>query len=79
MKVVVADASPLNYLVLIGEVDLLQRLYGEVMVPDVVASELRDPSAPPVVVQWASSLPSWIDVQPSPFFSLKLSRSPCCC
>ena len=29
MKVVVADTSPLNYLILIGEVDLLRRRFGE--------------------------------------------------
>jgi predicted nucleic acid-binding protein len=34
MKAVVADTSPLNYLVLIGEVDLLAQLYGEVLVPE---------------------------------------------
>ena len=51
MKVVVADTSPLNYLVLIGEVDLLARLYGEVLIPDVVARELSDSEAPEAVVK----------------------------
>lgn len=40
MKVVVADTSPLNYLVLIGQVDVLSQLYGEVLIPDIVAQEL---------------------------------------
>jgi predicted nucleic acid-binding protein len=52
--------------VLIGEVDLLPRLYGEVLIPDVVARELSDSEAPPAVAKWASRLPSWIDVRPTP-------------
>ena len=34
--IVIADTSPLNYLVLIGEVDLLRRLYRQVMIPEAV-------------------------------------------
>jgi predicted nucleic acid-binding protein len=44
MKVIIADTSPLNYLVLVGEVDVLARLYGEVLIPDVVAAELSSAS-----------------------------------
>ncbi len=33
MTVVVADSSPLNYLTLIGSVDVLHRLYVAVVVP----------------------------------------------
>jgi predicted nucleic acid-binding protein len=74
MKVVIADTSPLNYLVLIGKVDLLARLYGEVLIPDVVARELGDPEAPPAVVQWASHLPPWVDVRPTPVSAEPLER-----
>jgi predicted nucleic acid-binding protein len=42
MTVVVADTSPLNYLVLIDAVDILPRLYGSVTIPDIVLSELSD-------------------------------------
>lgn len=59
MTVVIADTSPLNYLILIGEVDLLAGLFRKVLIPDVVVSELRDSGAPPVVAEWASHLPSW--------------------
>jgi predicted nucleic acid-binding protein len=73
MKVVVADTSPLNYLLLIGELDLLLRLYGEVLIPDVVASELSDPDAPALVSAWASHMPSWIEVRPTPASNEKLT------
>ena len=47
MTVVVADSSPLNYLTLIGSVDLLRQLYGRIPVPREVADELTHPGAPP--------------------------------
>jgi predicted nucleic acid-binding protein len=34
--IVIADTSPLNYLVLIGEADILQRLYGRAVIPEAV-------------------------------------------
>src|SRR5579859_5165449 len=74
MKVVVADTSPLNYLILIGEVDVLQRLYGDVLVPDVVVQELRDFGAPPQVSRWTAHLPPWIKVQPAPVSAERLER-----
>jgi predicted nucleic acid-binding protein len=74
MTVVVADTSPLNYLILIGEVDLLPRLYRQVLIPDIVASELRDPGAPPLVADWTSHLPPWIEVRPTPESSERLDR-----
>jgi hypothetical protein len=46
MKAVIADTSPLNYLILIGEVEVLAQLYGEVLIPDVVLAELTDSEAP---------------------------------
>lgn len=39
--IVVADTGPLNYLVQIEVVDVLQSLYKHVVVPKTVAEELR--------------------------------------
>jgi predicted nucleic acid-binding protein len=61
--IVVADASPLNYLVLIGHADVLHGLYGRVVMPAGVASELRDPRSPGAVRTWASAPPEWVDVR----------------
>ena len=44
--IVVADASPLNYLVLIDQIDLLPVLYQKVLIPEAVFAELRRPRAP---------------------------------
>jgi len=74
VKVVIADTSPLNYLILIGEVELLPHLFGEILVPDVVASELGDPEAPRLVRSWASYPPSWLGIRPTPASSELLER-----
>ena len=55
MTVVVADTSPLNYLVLIGEIGILPRLYGRVLIPAEVFDELTESGTPPEVVVWAAS------------------------
>jgi predicted nucleic acid-binding protein len=57
---VVADATPLHYLILIGEVELLRQLYGTIAVPSAVLSELSTLRTPPEVRAWVNSLPSWI-------------------
>lgn len=59
---------------MIEEIDLLRRLYGEVLIPDVVASELRNPNAPSRVAKWASQLPSWIHIRPTPASSERLEK-----
>lgn len=63
MTVVIAENSPLNYLTLIGSVDVLHRLYGTVIVPQQIITELTDPAAPHEVRVWALNLPDWIDVR----------------
>jgi len=61
--IAVVDASPLCYLVLIGEIDLLPQLFSQVMVPHAVILELLHEDAPEVVRNWASNLPMWISVE----------------
>ncbi|HME08438.1 MAG TPA: DUF3368 domain-containing protein [Bryobacteraceae bacterium] len=66
---VVADTSPLNYLVLIGCVDILPQLHQKVLIPSAVRRELLSVSAPPEVRAWASNLPDWVEeIDPSPEF-----------
>jgi predicted nucleic acid-binding protein len=60
--VVVADTTPLNYLVLIEQVEVLHRLFGEVMIPEAVLTELRHPKAPAAVAAWLQNLPNWLRV-----------------
>jgi predicted nucleic acid-binding protein len=60
---VVADTSPLCYLVLIGRLDLLKQVFGQVAIPPAVIVELGDPEAPDSVRELAASLPPWIRVE----------------
>lgn len=64
--IAVVDASPLCYLVLIGEIDLLPQLFSRVMVPQTVIFELLHEDTPEAVRNWASNLPVWISVEDTP-------------
>lgn len=63
MTVVVADTSPVNYLVLIGQIEVLSRLYGKVFIPPEVLAELVDSGAPIEVMEWTRSRPHWLEVR----------------
>jgi predicted nucleic acid-binding protein len=58
--IIVADTSPLNYLILIGNVDVLPTLFGEVTIPAAVLRELNEPKAPAEVRDWLASPPPWL-------------------
>jgi len=47
---VVADSSPLHYLILLDQAELLPRLFGNVLIPDAVAAELCVTASPRKVV-----------------------------
>jgi predicted nucleic acid-binding protein len=71
--VVVADTSPINYLVLIKQIDLLPRLYKRILIPPAVLAELKHPLAPTLVREWACDTPKWTEVL-SPKHSLTLAQ-----
>ncbi len=57
--IAVADTSPLCYLILIGEIELLPRLFAHVLLPEAVRAELLHADAPAAVRAWASKLPTF--------------------
>lgn len=61
--IVLSDTSPLNYLVLIGHVDVLPALFGEVVLPAPVRDELLHPASPDVVRQWLAVPPAWLSIR----------------
>ncbi|HTB85293.1 MAG TPA: hypothetical protein VK742_16725 [Candidatus Sulfotelmatobacter sp.] len=63
---IVSNTSPLCYLVLIGHVEILLKLHGEIHTTQTVMEELRHPAAPPVVRQWAMTPPPWLKIHPVP-------------
>ena len=60
---IVADTSPLNYLILIGTVEVLPKLYGRVLIPEQVRDELLDPHTPLAVRLWFAAMPQWLEVK----------------
>jgi predicted nucleic acid-binding protein len=44
--IVIADTSPLHYLILVGEVELLPKLFQQVLIPREVAEELSHKGHP---------------------------------
>jgi predicted nucleic acid-binding protein len=65
VRLVIADTSPINYLLLIGHIDILPALFGKVILPTAVWDELKHPKAPLVVRSWVAAPPPWVDVRPS--------------
>ena len=58
--VVVADSSPINYLLLIDVIQILPELFEGIFIPDAVFRELQSAATPPKVAAWMSSPPSWL-------------------
>jgi len=61
--IVVADTSPINYLILIGEIEILTKIYGKVIVPLAVREELVRSTAPEAVRNWMAKLPGWLELR----------------
>jgi predicted nucleic acid-binding protein len=61
--IVIADTSPINYLVWIGEIDVLPKIYGRILIPPAVFQELRAAGAPDAVRQWIAQPPDWLEVR----------------
>jgi predicted nucleic acid-binding protein len=60
---VIADTSPLQYAVEIDIADTLFMLYGRIVVPVAVASEMRHPGAPLLLRRWVEDNQNGIQVQ----------------
>ncbi|SPF46418.1 conserved hypothetical protein [Candidatus Sulfopaludibacter sp. SbA4] len=61
--IVIADTTPINYLILIQEIDVLASLYGRVIIPTAVYEELKCTVAPPLVRNWIERPPKWLEVR----------------
>jgi predicted nucleic acid-binding protein len=61
--IVVADTTPLQYLILIQYEHVLPALYGRVVVPPAVVSELSHDETPAPVRDWLKNAPAWLEVR----------------
>jgi predicted nucleic acid-binding protein len=63
MSVIISNTTPINYLVLIDQIDVLRHLYACIMIPQAVFGELQDEGTPGKVKAWVASHPAWPDVR----------------
>jgi predicted nucleic acid-binding protein len=66
MRVVVADATPLHYLILIDAIQVLPRLFEKIHVPIEVRDELIREATPLLVRTWMEQPPQWLEVLSAP-------------
>lgn len=61
--IVISDASPLHYLILIGQEQLLLQMFGRVIVPTAVLRELQRDAAPQAVKASVGYSPKWLEAR----------------
>src|ERR1039458_2590204 len=62
-RIVVADAGPLHYLVLIDCAGILENLFDQVLIPYAVRDELLQFNTPETVKAWIRRPPAWLKVE----------------
>ena len=63
MQLIVTDIGPVNYLILIGHIDILPAMFKKVLLPTAVRDELSDADTPEPVRNWMESPPAWVEVR----------------
>ncbi len=76
---VVSNTSPLRYLIAVDRADLIESIFGQVLIPRGVEVEITHPSAPAAVRHWMAQEPTWIEVRdllqsPQPALIQRLDR-----
>lgn len=61
--IVIADTSPINYLIVIGEIDILPILFEDVIIPQAVFDELSHEKASIIVNDFIANKPPWLKVE----------------
>lgn len=61
--IVIADTSPLHYFILLKHAEVLRNLYGRVIIPGAVVSELKAEKTPSAVKLWIMNPPEWLEVR----------------
>ena len=61
--IIVSDTTPFRYLIEIEAVEILEKLFGQVIIPEKVFTELQSESTPEKVKKWIQSAPAWVEVR----------------
>ena len=75
MRLVIADTGPVNYMILIGHIDVLPALFEKVILPAIVRDELKHRKAPPAVQGWIADPPPWVEVRQTAHFDASRNAS----
>jgi predicted nucleic acid-binding protein len=62
VRLVIADTSPVSYLIQIGAIDVLPALFERIALPQAVQAELLSPRAPSPVRKWIAAAPVWLEI-----------------
>lgn len=62
MRSVIADTGPINYLIQIGHIEILPRMFERVVLPSAVQTELSNSLAPLPVRRWIATPPAWLEI-----------------
>jgi len=63
VRLVIADTGPINYMLLIGHIEILPALFERVTLPTAVKEELSHPGAPALVRDWILAPPPWVEIR----------------
>lgn len=61
--IIISDTSPINYLVLISQQEILHLLFGRITLPEAVLRELQAAATPPTVRAWIATRPAWLEIK----------------
>ncbi len=64
--IVVCDTSPLCYLLLIEQIQILPQLFRQITIPPAVQNELLAEQTFNQIQTWIIDLPAWVNIQPVP-------------
>jgi len=61
--IVVSNTSPVCYLLLISQIDVLPTLFNRIILPQAVREELLSEGAPTVLQTWIAQPPAWLEIK----------------
>jgi predicted nucleic acid-binding protein len=61
--IIVSNTTPLRYLIEIEAAELLETLFGKIIIPQEVANELQGANTPNKVKDWIRAHPAWLEVR----------------
>jgi predicted nucleic acid-binding protein len=61
--IIISDTTPFRYLIEIEAVEILEKLFERVIIPETVFAELQAENTPEKVRTWIQSAPVWVEIR----------------